>query len=169
MPTIDRTAYASLLQTIAKGESSGNYNAYFGNANNTAVRFTEMTVAEVLQWQDQHVAQGNVSSAVGKYQIIRPTLLGLVEEKGIDDTALFNAALQDDLAIALIERRGAIEYVQNKLTREQFAANLAKEWAAFPRVVGANPDESYYAGDGVNKAHVSVNEVLAAIDHIHAD
>ena len=65
--SLDMAAYRPLLKVVAKGESGGNYNAYFGNPANEEIRFTEMTIAEVLHWQNEFVRQGNVSSAVGKY------------------------------------------------------------------------------------------------------
>jgi muramidase (phage lysozyme) len=167
VPTIDPAAYRPLLDTIAKGESNGNYDAYFGNAGNTTVHFTDMTIAEVMQWQKNYVAGGSISSAVGRYQIIRPTLAGLVRQLGIDpQTARFDPALQDQLAITLMTRRGAVAYVQKKLTREQFAANLAKEWASLPKISGADPGQSYYAADGVNRARVSVGQVYHAVDNL---
>jgi|GEM_PF-728108 len=163
MTQIDPTAYASLLNTIAKGESNGNYNAYFGHAGNTTILFTEMSVSQVQQWQEEYVRQGSASSAVGRYQIIRPTLAGLVRQLHIDPNAQFDEKMQDRLAIALLERRGSIAYVEKKLTREEFAANLAKEWAALPKVTGPAAHESYYAGDGLNRSHISPEEILGAI------
>jgi hypothetical protein len=160
---IDPTAYTPLLNTIAKGESGGNYNAYFGNPANVNIRFTDMTIADVLQWQDDYVAQGNVSSAAGKYQLIRPTLLGLVNSLKIDQNEKFDEAMQDKLAIVLLERRGAVDYVNSKLTREQFAANLAMEWAALPKATGPNPHDSYYASDGINKSNITIDEVYRAL------
>ena len=162
-PKINPTAYTPLLDTIAKGESNGNYNAYFGNASNTSLKFTEMTVAEVLLWQEEYVRRGSPSNAVGKYQIIRPTLNGLVERLKISPNTLYDESLQDRLAIALLERRGAEDYAQQKLSREEFAANLAKEWAALPKIVGPNPEQSYYAGDGLNKVQISIDEVYQAL------
>jgi muramidase (phage lysozyme) len=161
--TIDPAAYTPLLDTIAKGESKGNYNAYYSKAANTKVRFTEMSVDEVLKWQENYVRKGSPSSAVGKYQIIRPTLLGLVKELKLDTRVTFDEKLQDRMAITLLERRGAHAFVAKKLTREQFAANLAKEWAALPKVTGTNPKESYYAGDGLNKARITIDEVFKAL------
>lgn len=163
---INPKAYAPLLSTIAKGESGGNYNAYFGNAKNSKVRFTDMTVAEVLEWQSNHVAEGNVSNAVGKYQIIQPTLIGLIEKLKIEPSEKFDEELQDRLAITLLEQRGAVEYVNDKLSKEEFAANIAKEWAALPKATGKNPHDSYYAQDGINKSNVSVNEVFTALDEL---
>ncbi len=157
-------AYKPLLNTIAKGESGGNYNAHFGSPANSKVRFTDMTIGEVLSWQEDFVSKGNVSSAVGKYQIIQPTLVDITSKMNITHDAKFDEALQDKIAIALIERRGSLQYVNSEMSREEFAANLAKEWAAFPSISGANPNESYYAGDGVNKSNITPGEVYAALD-----
>lgn len=164
--TVDRATYAPLLQLIAKAESSGNYNAYFGNAGNDKVTFTDMTIADVQKWQAEHIKQGSPSSAVGRYQILNTTLAGLVDRLGIDTKLKFDAAMQDALAIALIERRGAEEYINDELTRDEFAHNLAKEWAGLPRVIGDKPGDSFYASDGLNKSRVSVDEVRKAIEPI---
>ena len=164
---IDPAKYSPLLNTIAKGESNGNYNAYYGNASNTTIRFTEMTVAEVQKWQEDYIRQGSASSAVGKYQIINTTLAGLIRQMNIDPAAKFDEALQDRMAVALLERRGAKDYVEKKLSREQFAANLAQEWAALPKAVGPNPEQSYYAGDGLNKVRISLEEIYTALASLH--
>lgn len=161
---IDSTAYRPLLDTIAKGESNGNYNAYFGHPDNTELRFTRMTVAEVMAWQQEYVRQGSPSNAVGRYQFISPTLARLVKQLHISPQARFDEALQDRLAIALIEPHGSRAFIQKKLTAEQFAANLATEWAALPRMSGSNPHQSYYAGDGLNQARIDAKELLAALD-----
>jgi conjugal transfer mating pair stabilization protein TraG len=160
---IDPTAYTLLLDTIAKGESQGNYNAYYGNSGNSSLDFTKMSVEQVLLWQQAYVDQGSPSSAVGKYQIVRPTLAGLVEKLHIKPEAKFDAELQDALAISLLEKRGATDYMHDQISRETFAANLAKEWAALPKVVGQNPDQSYYAGDGLNQSHITVDEILKVL------
>lgn len=163
---VNPESYKPLLNLIANAESSGNYNAYFGNSRNAEIKFTEMSVADVRKWQEDYVAQGSPSSAVGRYQIISNTLDGLVNELGIEPTQKFDESTQDAMAIALLERRGSVEYVNEELSQEQFAANLAKEWAALPKVVGDNPDQSYYAGDGLNKSRVSPDTVLKAIEPI---
>ncbi|MBW3569400.1 hypothetical protein KY385_04690 [Candidatus Parcubacteria bacterium] len=159
--------HANLLDTVAKGESNGNYNAYYGNAHNKSIDFTAMTVNEVLAWQSDYVKKGSRSSAVGKYQFIRPTLDGLMNELGIKKDAIFNQALQDRLAVALLERRGLNDYMSGKITLEQYAHNLSKEWAALPRIIGKDPDASYYAGDGLNKVRVSKADIYRGIATLH--
>ena len=166
--TIDQAAYASLLTTVANGESNGNYNAYYKAPGNTSLKITDMTVAEVLAWQKQYVADGNASNAVGRYQIIEPTLESLVSDLKIDPSEVFDEQLQDRLAIALMERRGSKDFIENKLSAEQFAANLSKEWAALPNVTGERPTESYYAGDGLNASRVSVEAITKAVEAFKA-
>lgn len=161
--SINPAAHAPLLKLIGRVESSNNYNAYFGAPANNTIDFTSMSVAEVMAWQKDFIQQGSPSSAVGRYQIISTTLSGLVEQLAIDTSKKFDKPMQDRLAIALIERRGAVAYVNNELSREEFAANLSKEWAALPRIFGENPEQSYYASDGLNQSRVKVNEVLAVI------
>ena len=163
---VDPTSYEPLLDLIAKAESRGNYNAYFGNASNTSIDFTSMTIAEVLNWQAEYIKNGSPSSAVGRYQILNTTLSGLINQYNIDKSQRYDKKMQDDLAVKLLERRGSIAYVNKDITQKEFAANIAKEWASLPKVVGENPEKSYYHGDGLNGSLVSVVEVLDAIKPI---
>lgn len=166
--TVDPDSYRPLLHLIAQAESKDNYNAYFGHANNTSIQFTAMSLAEVMNWQKQSVASGSASSAVGRYQIIDTTLQSLVHELGLNPQQKFDQPTQDRLAVALLERRGGEQYVNRELSQHEFAANIAKEWAALPRVTGSHPDTSYYADDSLNQALVPVDHVLKAITPIRA-
>lgn len=164
--SINPASCRQLLDVIAHAESNGNYNAYFGNSKNSKVDFTNMSVADVMKWQQDYIKQGSPSSAVGRYQILNTTLAGLVEQLGINPKQRFDKKMQDAMAVALLERRGAVEYADKKLTDEQFAANLAKEWAGLPKITGNNPNASYYASDGLNKSRVEPAKVLTAIKPI---
>jgi conjugal transfer mating pair stabilization protein TraG len=161
---IPQTAYSPLLDMIATAESRGNYNAHFGNAANQTVRFTDMTIADVLQWQNDFVQAGNPSSAVGRYQFIQPTLQGLVSELQLNPNDRFDETTQNKLAIALLERRGSIDFIDGKVSETDFAHNLSKEWAALPKVIGNAPEASYYDGDGLNKSLVDSKTSLAAVE-----
>lgn len=163
---LDTHTAKPLLSLIGKVESNSNYNAHFGNPTNSQVKFTDMTVSEVLTWQNNFVNNGSPSSAVGKYQIINSTLQGLVAKLDIPSDQKFDEATQDKMAIALLEKRGVEQYVNNEITETEFAASLAKEWAALPKVTGENPEASYYDGDGLNKARVDSKEVIKAIEPI---
>ena len=167
--SVDQETYKPLLGLISQAESKGNYNAYFGNAGNKSIDFTKMSISEVLDWQSEFVKNGSPSSAVGRYQFLNTTLLDLVNSLGIDKSTRFNESTQDNLAIKLLERRGSEDYVNDDISKDKFAANLAMEWASLPKVAGENPNQSYYQPDGINKALVEPYQVLEAIDHIAAE
>jgi muramidase (phage lysozyme) len=128
-----------------------------------------MTITQVLEWQSEYIKKGSPSSAVGRYQILNTTLSGLVERHNIDKNRLYDNKMQDELAIKLLERRGSIEYANKKISRTEFAANIAKEWASLPKAVGKNPEKSYYHADGLNNSLVSIVEVLDAIKPIKSN
>jgi len=154
-----------LLDFIAKPESGGDYNIVWGGIN-PADRpkrpLVTMTIGEVLAWQDSIDARYR-SEAAGRYQILEDTLRGLYAEAGMSLSDLFDAKGQDTLATALLFRRGLKDYLDDKISAEAFANRLAREWASLPLVTGTNKGRSYYAGDGLNKSHVSVDAFLAAV------
>jgi len=113
---------------------------------------TQMTVAEVFEHMGlmkQHPdnlfpdGKGNnhPSSAVGRYQIIEPTLRGLVQELGVSEDEIFSQELQDRMGTALLNRRGYQDYLDGRITAEEFQAGMSKEWASVP---DPTTGQSYY-------------------------
>jgi len=154
-----------LLNFIAKPESGGDYNIVYGGIkkqDRPKRPLTTMTVDEVLAWQDR-IDRFYPSEAAGRYQIMEDTLRKLAPEAGIPGSALFNEETQDALAMQLLLRRGLEKYLAGKMSAEAFANELAKEWASLPVVTGEKKGRSYYAGDGLNKSHVSVDAFMAAV------
>jgi len=147
----------ALLNLIGQVEARGNYNILVGGR--IEPRLSEMTVAEVLNFQSNMRGRGHESSAVGRYQIIKGTLESLVNQGAASPNEKFSPATQDKLAVALLNRRGYQSYLQGKLSADQFADRLAMEWASFPVASG----QSYYAGVGSNKALVDRNTVLSTL------
>lgn len=155
----------ALLDFIAKPESGGDFNIVWGGIakqDRPPKPLVSMTIGEVLAWQDSIDAKYQ-SEAAGAYQIMEDTLRGLYREAGLTVNDLFNQKNQRQLATQLLRRRGLISYLEGKITAEVFANNLAKEWASLPVVTGAKKGRSYYAGDGLNKSHVSVADFLRAV------
>ena len=146
-----------LLDYIGKHESAGNYNILVGGKTNPDL--TNMTVGEVLEFQKQMLAQGHESTAVGKYQIIKSTLSGLVKQgfANLDDK--FDASTQDKLAVGLLKRRGLDDYMAGKLDANKFADKLSMEWASLPYHTGA----SYYAGVGSNRSGDSREKFMTSV------
>lgn len=155
-------ATVALLDELGRHESNGNYEAYHNNARNKSLKFTEMTIDEVLKWQRNREWRklGGLSSAVGKYQIIQMTLEDLVEWLMLTGKEKFNETMQDKMALRLLEKRGWKKYKEGKLTQTQMLFNISKEWASWPN---PHTGSSYYDKDGINKSSVSVEKALSFI------
>ncbi|MFU0504104.1 lysozyme family protein [Pseudaminobacter sp. NGMCC 1.201702] len=130
---------------------------------------TRMTVAEL----QAHQSKGwpAKSTASGGYQFMRATLAGLRKELGLRDGQIFDADLQDRLGFHLLKRRGYESFMAGKISAAEFGKRLAMEWASFPVLAatkGAHRQlkrgQSYYAGDGLNKALVAPEVVEAMIE-----
>jgi muramidase (phage lysozyme) len=168
-PDIPRSAVV-LLDFIGQVEAPGGYGVIYSNRQHLlATPLTEMTLGEVQAAQPGWV-KANGSSAAGRYQVIAKTLAGLVEELHLDPGRRFDADLQDRLGLALLRRRGFDRFASGELPLPDFALALAKEWAAFPvlsAVRGAHrllePGETYYAGDGRNRALIAPPTFLAVL------
>jgi surface antigen len=152
--------YDDLLNSLSRFESGGNYNAYYGHGDNHRIKFTSMSVGEVMDWQRGYLNRGSDSSAIGKYQFLLGTLQSLVSAYDIPHHTKFDKDLQDELAVHLLEKRELGSYLKGHISARQFAHELSKEWASLPRVTGSHPEASYYAGDGLNHSFISVREIL---------
>jgi muramidase (phage lysozyme) len=160
-PTSKRQA---ILDMIAKGESKGNYNVLVGGKE---ADLTGMTIGEVKGLQEEmkkRVESGEfLSSAVGKFQIINKTLNWLQEKTGDEfpDDRLFDEETQDAMGNWLLDNRGYKDFEAGKISDEQMALNLSKEWASLP-----NPKtgKSYYDGDGRNNSSHKVEEVFKVLN-----
>ena len=162
-----RDALKPLYDLIGAAESNNNYEAYFGHPDNVDdPRLTEMTLLQVLAWQGARVASGSRSSAAGRYQIIRKTLLSLLDEMDLTGSELFDAAMQDAMARTLLERRGLEDFLTRRITVDEFGDSLAREWAALPLLTGSRVGESYYAGDGLNRALVSPSQLRQVLEAV---
>jgi hypothetical protein len=137
----ERGAFGQFMDNITGGEGAGNYNAFHGHANNQRVRFTDMTIGDVLNWQKRgdwrHMGAG--SSAVGKYQFIESTLRDTVRAAGIPaGTPSSPPPMQDQLIFQrLVQTRGMKDYLDDKISAEQFLdSGLAKEFASLKKTSG---------------------------------
>lgn len=160
----------NLLDFIAKPESGGDYNVVWGKirpAHRSRIPLTKMTIGQVLAWQDSIDAL-YMSEASGRYQIMEDTLRGLYRQAGLSATDLYDERNQDRLALQLLKRRGLDRYLSGVIDYKQFAQKLSMEWASLPAVTidrNGRPatGQSYYAGDGLNKSHVSISSFLGVV------
>jgi len=168
------TGVKGLLDFIAKFESGGNYNAYYGHAGNqNDPKLTSMTLQGLQNWQANYTGvNGSPSSAAGRYQIIRKTLKTLITKMGLDaGSARFTQDMQDKMAIKLLEGRGLSSFLNGSKSVEAFGNSVAMEWASMPVLatvtrsngVTVHPGASYYSGDGLNKALTTTSAFRAAL------
>lgn len=121
---------------------------------------TEMTLDEVLHYQERIRGMRSASSAVGRYQFIYPTLRRLVQDLGIAGHLRFDAEVQTYLARFLMHDCGFYAPETDLL---RLADCLAGVWAALPRVTGPDRGRSVYADDGLNRALTTPETVLAVL------
>ena len=156
-------ADGELLDFIASKESGGDYNAVYGQGSVPGL--SDMTIAQVLDYQKQLLAQGQKSSAVGRYQFIRSTLAEEAKAAGIDiNREKFTPEMQDKLILHRLKRiRGLDKFRKGEITPQQFAENLSMEFASLPSPIKGGGTKSFYEGIAGNKALTGMNDVYAAI------
>lgn len=159
-----------LLDFIKWPESRGDYNIVWNGikgADRPAKLLTQMTIGEVLDWQDK-IDPFYMSEAAGAFQIMEDTLRGMYQSAGFSRDTLFNEKTQDALAVHLLKRRGLDDFMSGEINATKFANSLAKEWASLPVVSGPKKGLSYYSGDGLNQSHVDVLPFLEVVNAIKA-
>ncbi len=159
--TDGKAATAALLAFIRALEAPGGYDDHERRIRLPPPRrLTEMTVGEVLDWQARVRATGAPSTAAGGYQIIRPTLLRLVEAGVVDPSMPFDPAVQDRLARFLIAGCGA---PGPRWRHPRYGNCLARIWAALPLTHGPHRGRSAHHGTAGNRALTTPAAVLAVL------
>lgn len=162
-------ALKNLLDAIGKHEAPKGYGQIYGGAKGVpkGTNVSIMALSDVRALQDKMVKNGSASTACGRYQFIRKTLTATIAEMGLTGKEIWTPDLQDRMAVHLMEKRGLSKFMAGNLSAQVFANNLAMEWASLPVVTpinGKKPGQSYYAGDGLNKAFHSPAAILTLVD-----
>lgn len=138
-------AHDDILGLIGAAEGTDKGRGYnetlgYGAFTGGAVNLTGMSLNEVLALQSRMLAQTRAlppgspfynSSAIGRYQITQRTLKSLIGELGLTGDRLFDEKTQDELARALLRRRG------------NDPAGLRNEWEGLRRVDDATITNAY--------------------------
>ena len=141
----------TMLDFIGSLEAPGGYDTvYYGVRVEPPRPITTMSISEVLDWQRRAVRGGSVSSAAGRYQIIRPTLARLVDTGVVSPHETFDMATQDRLGRHLLRETG----YRAGDTSAATANRIAGVWAALPRIGGPGEGSSVYEGIAGNHALV---------------
>lgn len=157
-PILGKNIYNSqLLELIGKGESGGDYNRVFGKAKR--IDLSNMTINEVIAWQKNYTSvEGSASSAAGKYQFIRKTLQATADEMGLSGNEKFNPAMQDRLAMHLLNQTGYSATLAGRMNEGKFADRVAGVWASLKSTSG----RGVYDGDGLNAGKISAEMTIVA-------
>lgn len=170
LPAEQDPAVMNIARMIGGLEAPQGFNqVYSGSMLHPPRPLTMMSVDEVLDWQARSVAAGSESSAAGRFQIIRETLAGLRDEMGLTGSEIFDEAMQTRMAIHLMRRRGLDDWRAGRISTDQFMDNMAQEWAGLPRATGPNAGRSHYAGDGLNRSLIDLEDARAVFGGRHFD
>lgn len=159
-----------LLDYIGKNEAPQGYDTIFGNNQKKLPKpITAMTLDEVMANQVNWTRRYK-SSAAGRYQFMRATLASIKKECRLSGKELFDKGFQDRAGYYLLLRRDFGLFLAGHMTITAFGLKLAQEWASFPVLAdckGAHRNvirgQSFYAGDGLNKALYHPAEVEATL------
>lgn len=165
--TASNVPVAPILSLIGNTEGTDKGDGYnetlgYGAYTGGDVDLVNMTLGDIDKLQTDMLRHPNNSwnsSAIGRYQIIRTTLRGLKEEMGLTDDMKFDAKLQDQMAMHLLERRGLSKWQAGQMTDDQFINGLSAEWASLPKADG----KGTYKGQRVGTSTGGVRGVLDQI------
>ncbi|MFM8526331.1 MAG: endolysin [Cyanobacteriota bacterium] len=122
----------ALLNTIRFAEGTW--------ANGDAIGYRILFGGSLMERLDQHPnrvmrTRGYASAAAGAYQFMPFTWALASQALGLSD---FGPDHQDQAAIFLIQRRGALALADQGVLSPELTARLAPEWASFPTLSGAS-------------------------------
>jgi hypothetical protein len=149
------------LELVGAIEAPRGYDAITGYAPFRPDRpITEMTIGQVLEWQNRIRTAGAEATAVGRFQFVRDTLEFLTRAYEVPHDTLLDRRTQDYLARVLLHRCG---FYAPETPIGELGDCLAGTWAALPMLTGPNRGESRYKGRANNHARTSPEVVTAVL------
>ena len=125
---------------------------------------TDMTVQEVMDIQEQNL--GNNGGAAGAGQIKLKTMKFLLKDNTLDANELFSPEAQDRAHMRLLRRRGLDAFERGDMPLDDFALELAKEYASFPLlspIDNKKVGQSYHVGKALNNALITPELFVAGL------
>ena len=174
--------YPLIWDAILSGEAKtfNDYNYYTSNglvsrvnAKNTLPfsnkLLTEMTIGEVMGYQNQSRSGKGQLWGTGQFQVIPSTLQGMYAKAGLNLDSMYNEKNQQKIADALIDAEGTLpKYLNRKI--EDTDANLKKAsldiatiWSSLGIPYATNGrayNQSYYSKDNASVDTADVQAVL---------
>lgn len=134
-------------------------------------KLTDLTIAEIMNFQDRSKSQPGKLFAVGRYQIIPDTLEGLVNSTKTNKNIKFSPEIQDNFGYSLLMgRKDLRNYLKktvedNQKNLEAAALDVAKIWSSvgIPFNLPGKPKNTSYYASGGDRASVMTEPVQAAL------
>ncbi|MGU3414481.1 hypothetical protein ACLBW0_10895 [Enterobacteriaceae bacterium C34A] len=165
---------------LGKVESNNDYTAYnqifsqpyYRTSAKYKTNLTTMTIQQVMDAQKDRC----VMFATGRFQIIPGTLRDAVKVLNLDINKLYDELMQDYIFeeyLIKIKRKPIIDYLEGSGSVEDAAYAWAKEFASAGVRKGCIINKgniarydgiSYYAGDGLNKAHIMPDDMVRVLE-----
>lgn len=137
-----------MLDLIGSLEAPQGYDQVYGGVKLDPPRpITSMRVSEVIAWQRQ-ASRTAVSSAAGRYQVIRATLERMVERGVVRKHERFSPGVQDRIGRYLLRETG---YRSGPIGHKT-ANRIAGVWASLPTTGPGSSGASFYEGIAGNHA-----------------
>lgn len=141
----------SISKFIAKAESGGRYTAYAGDSGKGNREITTMTLTQLRQ------KYGDYNTAVGAYQFMPGTAIGLAKQLGMDpNKTVFTPEIQDKLNQYHLKTMGYEQFKSGKLSQAEFGTRIARQYRALPDPRTGRTYADQYAKD--NAAQVPLSE-----------
>jgi muramidase (phage lysozyme) len=139
---------AEMLDLIGSLEAPKGYDQVYGGVKLDPPRpITSMRISEVLAWQRQ-ASRTAVSSAAGRYQVIRATLTRMVDRGVVGMNERYSPGVQDRIGRYLLRETG---YRSGPISSGT-ANRIAGVWAALPTTGPGASGASFYEGIAGNHA-----------------
>ena len=155
------------LKTAIRRAESGNdygatFRAYLDGFSRRNEDITNMSINQVVQYQKDYIAhqrrlgipETQRSAAVGAYQMLFPELAAT--ETGVPLTAKFNKENQDRMADYYLNIAGYQQFINGRITAEQFNNRLAGQFASLKTTSG----RGVYDNDGINRAYEDLLDLI---------
>ncbi|WP_260467712.1 hypothetical protein [Pantoea dispersa] len=172
-------AHSPFAELLGHVESNNDYTAYnqiltqpyYRTTAKYKTNLTSMTIKQVMDAQKDR----STMFATGRFQIIPGTLKDAVKKLSINVGELYDETMQDYIFeeyLIKIKRKPIIDYLEGDGSAEDAAYAWAKEFAsagvrkgrAISKGRVAEVDGvSYYAGDGLNTAHIMPDDMVKAL------
>lgn len=169
------TPPGTLKKLILEGEAgTRGYNSYnrgsmrCAKSNDTPLNLTDMTIGQIQYYQSLPSCSAQKLLAVGHYQIVPETLDQAVRELALPASTPFTPEVQDTIfALYLAKEKQPAIHHWVRTGQDLYAASyaVAQEWAIFQAPNG----RGVYDGNGNNKARISAEKVIHALEKARHD